>query len=138
MNSLNRATLIGRVGKDPEIRNFQDTKKASFSLATSENWKDKEGNKKETTEWHLIVAWSNLAKIIENHVKKGDLIMIEGKITTRTWDKEGQKHYSTEIVANNLLMLGGKPAEAPESNVDFTDKEQIQDDTPTDESDLPF
>ena len=138
MNSLNRATLIGRVGKEPEIRNFQDTKKASFSLATSENWKDKEGNKKETTEWHLIVAWSNLAKIIENHVKKGDLIMIEGKITTRTWDKEGQKHYSTEIVANNLLMLGGKPAEAPESNVDFTDKEQIQDDTPTDSDNLPF
>jgi len=138
MNSLNRATLIGRVGKDPEIRNFQDTKKASFSLATSENWKDKEGNKKETTEWHLIVAWSNLAKIIENHVKKGDLIMIEGKITTRTWDKEGQKHYSTEIVANNLLMLGSKPAEAPESNVDFTDKEQLQDDTPTDSDNLPF
>ena len=137
MNSLNRATLIGRVGKEPEIRNFQDTKKASFSLATSENWKDKEGNKKESTEWHLIVAWSNLAKIIENHVKKGDLIMIEGKITTRTWDdKEGQKHYSTEIVANNLLMLGSKKeTEAPESNVNYA----LGKDAPEpDESDLPF
>jgi len=142
--NLNRATLIGRVGKEPEIKNFADTKKASFSLATSDTWKDKDGNKKESTEWHLIEAWSNLAKIIEAHVKKGDLIMIEGKITTHSWDdKDGNKRYSTVIVANNLLMLGGKKeSEPPASNQDFSSdsmtKEEIQDDTPTDTDSLPF
>lgn len=135
--------LIGRVGKEPEIRTFNDTKKASFSLATSENWKDKDGNKKESTEWHLIVCWSNMAKIVESYVKKGDLLYIEGKLTTRSWDdKDGIKHYATEIVASNLQMLGGKEkAEAPPSNVDYKEDSMM---TPSqsadidDSGDLPF
>ena len=68
---LNRVSLIGHVGNDPQIKDFTDVKKASFSLATSETWKDKEGNKKESTEWHSIVCWSNMAKIVQNYVKKG-------------------------------------------------------------------
>lgn len=110
--SVNKAILIGRVGKDPEVRFTQEGKAiANFSIATSENWKDKSGEKQEKTEWHNIVAFGKLAEIIGEYVKKGSLLYIEGKITTEKWqDKEtGKDRYTTKIIAEQMKMLGGKP-----------------------------
>ena len=109
--SVNRVQLIGHVGKDPEIKQFDGgTSKASFSLATTERgYTKKTGEKVEDrTEWHNITCWRGLATIAERFVKKGDLIYIEGKITTRSWEKDGTKHYMTEIVADNIELLGNK------------------------------
>jgi single-strand DNA-binding protein len=109
---LNKAILIGNVGKEPEIRSTQDGREiASFSLATSQTWKDKSGERKEKTEWHNIVVFSEgLVRVIKGYVKKGDKLYIEGAIQTRKWvDKEGNDRYSTEIVLQgfnaSLVML---------------------------------
>lgn len=113
MNSLNKAILIGRLGKDPEVKYFEGgSVKASFSIATSENYKDKSGQKVENTTWHNIVCWKGLAEIAEKYLRKGGNVYIEGKITTRSWDdKDGNKRYTTEIVADNFMMLDGKRSE---------------------------
>ena len=110
MSGLNKVILIGRVGKAPEVRSIDNgSKVGSFSIATSESFKDKTtGEKKEATEWHNIVVWRGLADIAERYVKKRDLIYIEGKIKTRTWEKDNVTRYITEIIADNLTMLGGK------------------------------
>jgi len=110
MASLNKIMLIGNLGKDPEIKTLESgVKVASFSIATSENWKDKEGNKQEKTEWHNIVLWRGLAEVAEKFLKKGNTVFIEGKSTTRSWDdKDGNKRYTTEVVGNNMQMMGGK------------------------------
>lgn len=110
MSGLNKVILIGRLGKDPEGMHLKsgDTVVA-FSLATSESYKDKNtGERKEITEWHNCVAWRGLAEVIEKYVRKGDQIYVEGKIKTRSWEKDGQKHYTTEIIVDNMVMLGGK------------------------------
>jgi single-strand DNA-binding protein len=115
MSSLNKVMLIGRVGKDPEIRATQAGKKlASFSIATSEYWKDKQGEKQEKTEWHNIVVFNeNIAKIVESYVKKGGQVYIEGHLQTRKWtDKDNNDRYTTEVVLHGfnakLVLLGGK------------------------------
>jgi len=98
---LNRAILIGNVGGDPDIRNLPNGDRvANFSLATSEKWKDKDGNRQERTEWHRITIWNEgLIKVVENYVKKGSRIYIEGQLQTRKWqDKDGHDRYTTEIV----------------------------------------
>jgi single-strand DNA-binding protein len=120
MSSLNRATIIGNVGKDPEIRATQDGREiASLSVATSESWKDKNtGEKRDATEWHRVVVFNEgLVKVIKQYVTKGTKLMIEGQIKTRKWtDKDGQEKYSTEIVIQNfggqMILLGGKPGGA--------------------------
>ncbi len=108
--SLNKATLIGNVGKEPEVK-YTGTGKAvaSFSIATSESWKDKaSGNMTEKTEWHNIVAWERLAEIIGQYVHKGDKLYIEGRIQNRSYDdKDGNKRYISEIIATDMLMLSG-------------------------------
>ncbi len=112
--SLNKVMLIGNVGKDPEIRyidgnssNGQKAKVASFPLATSERYKDRNGETREITEWHNIVAWRNSADIVERYVKKGTQLYIEGRIRTRQWtDQSGAKRYTTEITADSLQLLG--------------------------------
>ena len=105
MSSLNKVQLIGRVGKDPESRTLQNgTKVANFNIATSEKCIH-DGEKKEITEWHRIVFWRKLAEIVEKYVSKGQLIYIEGKLVNRSWEKDGQKHYMTEIVGQNMEML---------------------------------
>ncbi len=111
MNTLrNKVQLIGRLGQDPEIINFTDgNKMAKFSLATDDSYKDKNGSKIERTYWHNIVVRGGLVNVVENYVTKGKEVAIEGKLTNRSWeDKDGQKRYTTEIVANELLMLGNK------------------------------
>ena len=104
---LNRVTLIGRLGKDPEVRRLETgAAVAKFSLATSETYKDKDGNKVDTTEWHNIVVWRTQAEIAEKYLKKGMLVYVEGKLTYREYtDKDNVKKYFTEIVGNNFQML---------------------------------
>lgn len=112
MSSLNRATIIGRLGKDPEVRYTADGKPvATFSVATEETWKNKNGEKQKKTEWHNIVAWNKLAEIVEEYVCKGMLVFIEGKMQTREYtDRDGIKRRTFEIIAHSLQMLaGGKP-----------------------------
>ncbi len=106
-NGINRVTLIGNVGKDPELRHTQNgTAVANFSLATNESW-SKDGKKEERVEWHNIVAWARLAEICGEYLSKGKLVYIEGRIQTRKWeDTSGNTRYTTEIVAQNMQMLG--------------------------------
>jgi single-strand DNA-binding protein len=107
---LNKVQLIGRVGKDPEIKHLESgSSVANFTLATSEKYTNKKGEKVENTEWHSIVAWNKLAEIIEKYIEKGDLIYIEGKLTYRKYEgKDGETKYITEIKADGLEMLSGK------------------------------
>jgi single-strand DNA-binding protein len=110
---LNKVTLIGNLGNDPEVRSTTGGNRvATFSLATSRSWNDQSGAKQEKTEWHRCVVWntkgSQLADIVEKYVKKGDKIYVEGRIEYRQWqDKENQTRYSTEINVRELIMLGG-------------------------------
>jgi single-strand DNA-binding protein len=107
--SVNKVILVGNVGKDPEIKYIDsDTPVAKFPLATSESYKAKNGEKVETTEWHNIVMWRGLAKVVENFVKKGSRLFLEGKITSRKYEKDGQTLYFTEIVVSNMVMLDSK------------------------------
>jgi len=133
--------LIGNLGKDPDIMTFENgVKKASFSLATTESYKDKEGNWVETTEWHNIVLWRWLA---EKNLVKGDQVYIEGKLKSRSWDdNDGNKRYITEIVADKLLKLTrrdqpqGQHQETPPPATTETYPEATTENGPTD--DLPF
>ena len=110
MAGVNRVTLLGRLGGDPELKYTQSGQAVcNFSLATSENWKDKAGNKQERTEWHRIVMWAKLAEVANQYLKKGAQVYLEGKIQTETYDnKEGVKQYKTTIVANVMQMVGAK------------------------------
>lgn len=108
--SVNKVILIGRLGKDPETRYMTSGEAVTnVTLATSENWKDKNGEKQEKTEWHNLVFYRRLAEIAGEYLKKGSQIYVEGKLATRKWQtKEGQDRYTTEIIVNEMQMLGGK------------------------------
>jgi single-strand DNA-binding protein len=109
---VNKAILLGHVGKDPDIRSTNGGAiVASFSLATADRQKDGQGNWQERTEWHNLVAFNRTAEIIRDYVRKGSQLLIEGKIQTRTWDdrESGQKKYRTEILVDDLTLLGGRP-----------------------------
>ncbi len=113
--SLNKVQLIGNVGQDPEIRFTQDGRPiANLSLATSETWNDKQGQRQEQTEWHRVVVFGKLAEVIQQYVRKGSKLFLEGKLQTRKWtDNQGQDRYTTEIVLGgfdgNMIMLDGRP-----------------------------
>lgn len=111
MASVNKAIILGNVGKDPETRYVADgSAVTNLSIATSEQWKDKSGEKQEKVEWHRVVFFGKVAEIAGQYLKKGSSCYVEGKIVTRKWtDKEGQDRYSTEIVGDRLQLLGGKP-----------------------------
>jgi single-strand DNA-binding protein len=113
MAGINKVILVGNLGKDPEIFKFDNgTKKASFTVATNDSYKDKEGNKVDRTEWHNVVLYRGLAEISEQYLKKGQLVYIEGSIRTRSWDgTDGKKQYMTEIEAAEMTMLGSKKDE---------------------------
>ena len=108
--SVNKVILIGHLGKDPEVRYMPNGEAvANVSIATSENWKDKSGEKQEKTEWHNLVFYKRLAEIVGEYLKKGSQIYVEGRLQTRKWQtKEGQDRYTTEIIVNEMKMLGGK------------------------------
>ncbi|MCR9254330.1 MAG: single-stranded DNA-binding protein [bacterium] len=131
MSGVNKVILLGKLGQDPEIRHLESSRNVvRFSLATSETYKKKDGERVTKTEWHNVVLWSPLAEIAEKYLKKGNPVYIEGKLTMRSYDdKEGNKRYVTEVVGRELTLIGGKP------------KEEAQEATPvpTEEvSDLPF
>jgi single-strand DNA-binding protein len=132
MPSLNKVFLMGHLGSDPEIRYTQSgAAVANFSVATSERWKDKvTGEDKENTEWHRIVAWNKTAEIAGERLRKGDLVFIDGRIQTRGWeDKNGNKRYTTEIVAH-FMQYFNKRQEAPIENQKPAEKHE--------EDDIPF
>jgi single-strand DNA-binding protein len=113
-NSVNKVILVGRLGKDPEVKYTQaGVPVARFTLATDESWKDQSGEKQQRTEWHNIVAWRKLAEICGQYLNKGKLIYLEGRLQTRSWeDKEGNKRYTTEIQADNMVMLSARTDES--------------------------
>jgi len=127
--SVNKVILVGHVGRDPEVRFTGGGQAvANFSLATSEAWKDKSGERKERTEWHRVVIWGKLAEIVKNFAQKGTQVYVEGRIQTREWEKGGDKRTTTEIVADTFRILsGGKrsceqgAAQEPESQVSDED-----------------
>lgn len=116
MAGINKVILVGRLGRDPEIRYTPDgTAVANFSIATSDEWKDKNtGEKRERTEWHRIVAWRRLGEICGEYLSKGRQVYVEGKLQTRSWEQDGVTRYTTEIVATDVQFLGGR--DAGESN----------------------
>ena len=136
--SLNKAILIGNLGKDPELSyTASGVAVAKFSIATNERWKDQEGNVQERTEWHNIVAWRKLAEICGQYLKKGSKVYLEGKLQTRSWDDKntGVKRYTTEIVADDLIMLdarggGGETNNAVVQSVSEPSPEAEKDDLP--------
>jgi single-strand DNA-binding protein len=145
--SVNKVILIGNLGKDPEVRHLENgAAVANFSIATSENYKDrKTGEKVSQTEWHNIVAWRGLAEIAEKYLKKGAKVYIEGKLKTRTWqDKEGNNRYSTEVITDNLTMLGSTGESMASSNQVKADENETKSSpekefsSPDENDDLPF
>lgn len=147
MSGVNKAILVGRLGKDPEVRNLENgATVANFTLATSESYKDRTtGEKKEVTEWHNIVVWRSLAEIAQKYLHKGDMVYIEGKLRTRSWEKEGVTRYTTEVVADNMTMLSTKGSSSGNSGSGYSPAEPSSSDSfranvPSDTStdDLPF
>ncbi len=147
MGSLNKAMIIGRLGQDPDVRYTQNnTAVANMSVATTDRFKDSNGEWQERTEWHRVVTWNRLAEICQQYLKKGSLVYFEGSLQTRSWeDKEGQKRYTTEIKAFGMQMLdskGSTSSQAPmaetaesgssESSANYDTASDDQDD------DLPF
>jgi len=127
--SVNKAILIGRLGKDPELKNTESGKAVcNFSLATSERWTDNEGERQEKTTWHNIVAWKKLAENMAKYLTKGREVYIEGRIENRSYeDKEGNTKYISEVVAQNCQFVGSKPASKDEGQK-----------APDKDDDLPF
>ena len=141
-NGVNKAILIGNLGRDPEVQNFENgVKKATFTLATTEAYKGKDGEKTTHTEWHNIVMWRGLADVAERFLKKGSTVYVEGRIRKREYeDKEGQKKFMYEILGDSMQMLGGGPRKE-ESNGNPQANEMTKVDGPaenTPEDDLPF
>jgi single-strand DNA-binding protein len=132
MSGVNKVILLGRIGKDPEVRVLEGNRKvARLSLATSEAYKDKTGQKVEQTEWHNIEFWGPQADVIDSYVKKGNMLYVEGKIRTRSYDgKDGQKKYVTDIVGQSLTLMSAAKQEAKPEPVAAGDVD--------DSDDLPF
>ncbi len=114
MAGINKVIIVGNLGKDPELRYTpQGQAVCNFSVATSESWNDKNGQKQERTEWHRIVVWGKLGELCGKYLAKGRQAYVEGRLQTRSWDdKDGQKKYTTEVVANTVQFLGGASAGA--------------------------
>jgi len=142
-SGVNKVILLGHLGKDPEVKHLESgAAVAQFTLATTESFKDKEGNRQERTEWHNIVFWRRLAEIIEQYVRKGDQIYMEGSIRTRSYeDKDGVKKYITEIVGSSLTMLGKKGgnggSQGQQAKPEVT-KAAVEEAEQQSEDDLPF
>jgi len=142
MAGVNKVILIGNLGKDPELRYTPGGQAVgSFSLATSEKWRDKDGNPQDKTEWHNIVVWGRQAEIAKEYLAKGRQVYIEGRIQTRSWeDKDGNKRYTTEIVAQRLQFLGSRDqAETTAEPAQGSGKPPaMEEEVSGDDDDLPF
>ena len=149
MASLNKVMLMGNLGRDPELRYTQSNQAvANFSIATSETWKDKGGEKQERTEWHKITVWGKQAESCANYLRKGRPVLVEGKLQTREWeDKDGNKRFTTEIVAERVLFLGSRESSGidgddggPSESDRYQRRGRKQDDEPPpiEDGDIPF
>ena len=145
MAGVNKVILIGNLGRDPEVRHLESgASVANFPIATTESYKDKNGNRQDQTEWHNIVLWRGLAEIAEKYLKKGSQIYIEGKLRSRSWeDKEGNTRYITEVVGDSMTMLGGRSENNTSSQAQESKAEKVSQETPISSSDdenddLPF
>ena len=139
MIGVNKVILIGNLGKDPEIISFDEVKKASFSLATTETHKTKDGVKIEETEWHNIICWRGLAEVAEKFLKKGTHLYVEGKIKSRIReDKEGNKRYITEVLAENFTVLANRNYAKNQDDIDLSPIDDILNDNTEPLEDLPF
>ncbi len=145
MAGVNKVILVGNLGKDPEVRHLENgASVANFSIATSETYKDKNGNRQEQTEWHNVVLWRGLAQIAEKYLRKGSQIYVEGKLKTRSWqDKDGNTRYTTEVVGDQMTMLGGRPSggndvPAPKAANEPVKNSGSADISSDDADDLPF
>ena len=148
MSGVNKVIIIGRLGKEPEVRHLESgASVANFPVATSEVYKDRNtGERKEQTEWHNVVLWRGLADVAEKYLKKGDMVYIEGKLRTRSWEKDGITRYTTEIVGDNMTMLGNSgggqaSGGAPQNQDKYQESESQQAVTQSQENatdDLPF
>ncbi len=143
MAGVNKVILIGNLGKDPEVRSLESgSKVANFPLATTEYFKGKDGQRQESTEWHNIVLWNQLAELAEKYLKKGNSIYLEGRIKTRSYDdKEGVKKYITEIFGNQMTFLGGPRSEGGATQDSGSGQSSAQDANiveDPDDGDLPF
>ena len=144
--SLNKVILIGNLGADPEIKKMADgTKMAKFSIATTETYKNKQGERVSNTDWHNIVLWRGVAQVAEQYLKKGDSVLIEGKIKNRSWeDENGIKKYATDIQGDNMTMLGSKRDQsnqghqAPEQSQETATRLTGQGESENTDNDLPF
>jgi single-strand DNA-binding protein len=136
MAGINKVILIGRLGKEPELRYTPNGDAVvTLTIATSDEWKDKtSGEKQERVEWHRVVLWRKLAEIAGNYLKKGSQVYIEGKLQTRSWaDKDGNKRYTTEIVAQNLQMLDSLPKDVKPEAI-----QRLMEEDSEKEDDIPF
>lgn len=142
VNSVNKVILVGRLGRDPEVKFTQGgVALARFSMATDETWKDQNGERQQRTEWHNIIAWRKLAEICGQYLTKGRLVYIEGRLQTRSWeDREGNKRYTTEIQADNMVMLGGKGEEeqAPAASAPPPPSATTRSEPEMGDDDIPF
>ncbi|MDY6971281.1 MAG: single-stranded DNA-binding protein [Thermodesulfobacteriota bacterium] len=138
MAGVNKVILIGRLGRDPEVRYTPSgVAVANFTIATSEQWTNRDGEKEERTEWHKIVAWKRLGEICGEYLHKGSQVYVEGKLQTKAWeDRDGNKRYTTEVIANVMQMLGaaGKEGRARSTDERFPVEEPIT----VPEDDIPF
>ena len=113
---LNRTILIGRLGRDPQLRTAPDgTPIAQLSIATQRSWRDEVGEKHTETEWHRVVAWASLAEIVAQYMRKGQMVYVEGRLQTRSWEKDNVKHYRTEVIAEQAWALERKDTEETEA-----------------------
>jgi single-strand DNA-binding protein len=137
---VNKAILIGNLGGDPELRSTPSgTPVATFTLATNESWTDRDGQKQERTEWHRIVAWGKLAEICGQYLRKGRQVYIEGRLTTRSWeDRQGNQRKTTEIVAQQMLMLGSRAAGQGDEDAGGEAPEFAAETVKIEDDDLPF
>lgn len=143
--SLNKATIIGNLGADPEVRSTSNgTRVATLSVATSRRWTSKTGEQQEKTEWHRVVCWDKLAEVCERYLKKGDRVYAEGRIEYRQWEgQDGQTRYTTEIRAMELIMLGGSGSRddystAPMGSSSRSEFSEFSNESLAGEDDLPF
>lgn len=129
---VNKVILIGRLGKDPEVRAFEGNRKvANFTLATNERYTDKSGNRQDITDWHNLAVWGAQAEIAEKYLKKGMQIYVEGRLKSRSWeDKDGVKKYTTEVVVDNFKMLEGRKDGESTSAADHNPGSETADDLP--------
>ena len=138
MSGINKVILIGNVGKNPETKTFENgTKKVNFTLATTEFYKDKDGTRKELTEWHNLVCWRALADSAEKYLTKGRKIYVEGKLHTRSWDDDKGKHYITEVYANTITLLDKMENKPTEQKVESAAQEPYNE-SAVDDGPFPF